>query len=99
MYQNVQTLTGKIPKIHQWLKIKMVIKVIECKKKKLERWAEHFRELLNVEPAKIALEDITAKLDELEIELSPPTKSKFSEQLESLKTTKLQHMIRSQVRC
>ena len=42
--------------------------VIDCKEKKLERWAEYFRELLNVEPSVSPLEVITAEFDDLETE-------------------------------
>ena len=87
MYQNVQTLSGKKTRNTSVVKDKDS-KVIECKEKKLERWAEHFRELLNVEPSDIAVEDITAKLDELEIELSPPTKIEVFRAVGKLKNNK-----------
>ena len=64
-------------------------KVIDCKEKKLERWAEHFRELLNVEPPVSPLEDITAEFDELEIDLSPLTKNKVHRAVRNLKNNKV----------
>lgn len=51
VYQKVQTLTGK--KTRKTSVVKGTNKyatVIDCKEKKLERWVEHFRELLNVKP-------------------------------------------------
>ena len=74
VYQKVQTLTGKKTRNTSVVKDKDG-KVIDCKEKKLERWAEHFRELLNEEPLVSTLENITAEFDDLEIDLSPPTKN------------------------
>ena len=63
-------------------------KVIDCKEKKLERWAEHFRELLNVEPPVSPLEDITAEFDELKIDLSPPIINEVHRAVRNLKNNK-----------
>ena len=49
-------------------------KVIDCTEKKLERWTEYLRELLNVELPVSPLDDITSEFDDLEIGLSLPTK-------------------------
>ena len=63
-------------------------KVIDCKEKKLKRWAEYFRELLNIEPSVSPLEDITAEFDDLEIDLSPPTKNEVDRAVRNLKNNK-----------
>ena len=62
--------------------------VIDCKEKKLERWAEYFRELLNVEPSVSPLEVITAEFDDLETDLSLPTKNEVNQADRKLQSNK-----------
>ena len=54
-----------------------------ARKKKLDRWAEYVRELLNVEPPVSLLKDRTAEFYDLEIDLSSLTKNDVNEMLKA----------------
>lgn len=54
----------------------------------MEIWTEHFRELLNVKAPDSVLENITAELDELGVDLSPSTKDEVDRAVRKLKKNK-----------
>ena len=63
-------------------------KVIDCNETNLKRWKEYFREVLNLEAPSISLEEITVEFEELEIDLSTPTKNEVKQEVGKLKNNK-----------
>ena len=57
-------------------------------KERLARWAEHFRELLTVEPPEDVLTNIGTEWEELDIDLSDPTASEVDKAVKRLKNNK-----------
>lgn len=55
----------------------------------MERRTEHFRELLNVQPSDIALQNMTGEFNQLEIDLSCSTKDEVNQAVGKLKNIKV----------
>ena len=72
VYQMVKFLAGKMTKSSPLVKDKHD-NLIHGEAKKLERWPEHFSEILNALPPSVVLQDVPVEYEELDVKLDPPS--------------------------
>ena len=87
VFRKVNILTGKKGKNTLLVKDKSG-NIIGDEKARLERWAEHFRELLNTEPPQEVLTNIDAEWDDLDIDLGDPSRGEVTRAVKRLKNNK-----------
>ena len=77
VYQMVKLLAGKMTKSSPLVKDKHG-NLVDDEAKKLERWAEHFSEILNPLPPSVVLQDVPVEYEELDVKLDPPSREEIA---------------------